>query len=902
MGIITCFRTALQSSLLIAAFIISFIHHSSLIGQVIDFSATDGFVLPVADTASISDPFTGQLILFPVSNPVDSTCPPHCGYTLFAYTGETWFDMSVVNGLTLDQWNLNENGDGQLNLIHQSSGVPGLALSLEEGDTISVVLGGPDNRIELEESGLHSKSRIFGPAGATISGGSGNIIVGKYGTISGGFKNQSSTYGAVSGGAYNSSGSYGAVGGGLDNIQFGNFNVIAGGAGNDAFGNYGTITGGRNNKVEFSGRLGSIGGGESNKIEGEYATIPGGYKNRVSGNYGMAAGFMANAEHEGSYIWNDSANQDSARTSGDHQFIIFAQNGVGINTDAPSTPLHVNGGDIYIERQGFGLIFPDGTRQTTAVDQTSVWFVDGNNLTNHNIDFIGTKDDEPFIVRVDSQRVARFNPAPGANDAPSVIMGYEDNTDNGIKGATISGGGSADGRNEVIGVYGTIGGGTENISGQYATIGGGSRNTAFANAATVSGGQSNAVTSSFSAIGGGFNNEVSGEYAVVPGGEQNEVSGDWSFAGGFNAKARHLGSFVWNDHFSATDSLVTTAPNQFLVRASGGFGINTDSTTSSLTVGGNIEIQGHGNALVFGDGTVQSTAANPDSSWSLKGNQVGPSDFFGAINSTPLVFKIEGQEVMQIIPGPSVLDPANMIAGHSSNTILANAFGATISGGQLNQADTLGTVSGGENNSATSIGASVGGGIQNASTGFNATIPGGATNTASGENSFAAGTTAQAIHEGSFVWADFSLPGLAFASTEANQLNFRASGGTRIFSDTLATTGVVLEPGSGAWTSASSRSLKTDFENVDGTQILEKLLQLEILSWRYKSEKESVKHVGPTSENFMEVFHLGENPSGISTVDADGIALIAIQELYKQLQLQHAEIEKLQSTIAQLKE
>ena len=31
--------------------------------QVVYFSATDGFVLPIGDTASIEDPFSGQLIL-----------------------------------------------------------------------------------------------------------------------------------------------------------------------------------------------------------------------------------------------------------------------------------------------------------------------------------------------------------------------------------------------------------------------------------------------------------------------------------------------------------------------------------------------------------------------------------------------------------------------------------------------------------------------------------------------------------------------------------------------------------------------------------------------------------------------------------------------------------------------
>ena len=52
-------------------------------------------------------------------------------------------------------------------------------------------------------------------------------------------------------------------------------------------------------------------------------------------------------------------------------------------------------------------------------------------------------------------------------------------------------------------------------------------------------------------------------------------------------------------------------------------------------------------------------------------------------------------------------------------------------------------------------------------------------------------------HKGAFVWADATPAD--FASTTINQVNVRASGGARIFSNSAATVGVRLAPGSNAW-------------------------------------------------------------------------------------------------------
>lgn len=66
------------------------------------------------------------------------------------------------------------------------------------------------------------------------------------------------------------------------------------------------------------------------------------------------------------------------------------------------------------------------------------------------------------------------------------------------------------------------------------------------------------------------------------------------------------------------------------------------------------------------------------------------------------------------------------------------------------------------------------------------------------------------------------------------------------------------------------------------------------LTWNYKTEGEAVRHIGPTAQDFYASFGLGSTDKAISTVDAEGIALAAIQGLYEITQEQAITIEELQ--------
>ena len=66
------------------------------------------------------------------------------------------------------------------------------------------------------------------------------------------------------------------------------------------------------------------------------------------------------------------------------------------------------------------------------------------------------------------------------------------------------------------------------------------------------------------------------------------ASGDLSFAAGAQARAIHRGAFVWAD--SNLVPLASTAPDQFLLRAGGGVGINTNIPSRTLEVNGKIGV------------------------------------------------------------------------------------------------------------------------------------------------------------------------------------------------------------------------------------------------------------------------------------------------------------------------
>jgi trimeric autotransporter adhesin len=230
------------------------------------------------------------------------------------------------------------------------------------------------------------------------------------------------------------------------------------------------------------------------------------------------------------------------------------------------------------------------------------------------------------------------------------------------------------------------------------------------------------------------------------------------------------------------------------------------------------------------------------------------------------------------------------ISGGGDNSIHENSFASVIGGGGDNQvfaSSERSTIGGGKFNQVASLSphATIGGGYTN-TIGANAnaaTIPGGYANRADGSYALAAGRHAHALHTGSFVWADSSPAN--FPSTQENQFSVRATGGMRLISAIdpggNPTSGVTLEPGEGSWSSLSDRDAKEHFIPVEPRRILQQLVELPLFSWNYKAQAPEIRHLGPTAQDFHNAFQLGADSRRITTIDANGVALAAIQGLHE---------------------
>jgi hypothetical protein len=319
----------------------------------------------------------------------------------------------------------------------------------------------------------------------------------------------------------------------------------------------------------------SLASGQESVASGENATALGfqttasgagatslGQSTTAAGFNSLAAGTLARANHDGSFVWADYNYVDFASTA-TNQFLIRAAGGVGINTNNP------NGAALAVN----GNVTVNGT--------------------------IGTTGNQPLELKVNNQRALRLEPTPNL-DTVNVIGGSSRNfVTAGVRGATIGGGGTGAGGNgpsdspqpnRVESNYGTVSGGTGNTvesSARYGTIGGGEENTIETSAgdATIGGGYRNKTQTGAigSIISGGANNTIlpGGHYGTISGGLENSAT-NFAFAAGRRAKANHTGAFVWADSTSA--DFASTANNQFLIRASGGVGLGTPNPQGSLHV------------------------------------------------------------------------------------------------------------------------------------------------------------------------------------------------------------------------------------------------------------------------------------------------------------------------------
>jgi hypothetical protein len=475
-----------------------------------------------------------------------------------------------------------------------------------------------------------------------------------------------------------------------------------------------------------------------------------------------------------------------------------------------------------------------------GLNATNFWQTGGNSGTTPGTQFVGTTDNQALEFKVNGSRALRLEPNA---TSPNVIGGYSGNyIAAGLAGATISGGGSNGNTNSIFADYSAIGGGVLNTiqpNAYYSTIGGGVLNTIQTGAydSTIGGGYGHTIQTGAndSTIGGGVQNtiQLNAPNSTIGGGGFNTIQPNASYStiGGGSDNAIQL-----------------NAPNSTI----GGGGLNTIQTSATFsTIGGGQQ------------NTIQ-TGANDSTIGGGYGNTIQTNAYYSTIG---------GGYNNTIQPNTS----DSTIGGGYGNTIQPNASLSTIGGGYINTIQT--------NAYESTIGGGYGNTIQpNAQY---AVIPGGRLNLAT-NYAFAAGYNARATNTGAFVWSDST--GTLTASTNANSVTMRASGGFRFFTGT-GPVGASLAAGGTSWATLSDRNAKKNFQPLDGLEVLEKLSAIPVQHWNYKWEPDdAVPHIGPMAQDFKSAFYPGRDDKSITTLEFDGVELAAIQGLNQKMDSENAKL------------
>jgi hypothetical protein len=598
----------------------------------------------------------------------------------------------------------------------------------------------------------------------------------------------------------------------------------------------------------------TIGGGgsssEINQVSGDYATISGGYQNTTSawattvgGGYQNTASTWAATASGG---WGNTASGGGATVAGGQNNTAgegYATVGGGLDNIVSGWGATVAGGNAG-DAEGTSATIGGGYHNTATYTGTTV-------------------------------AGGQYNTAGGEN--ATVGGGYMNHAD--ALTATVGGGEHI----SVTGEAATVAGGAWiTVTGHYAAVGGGYQNTASAWATTVGGGRDNTASEWYATIGGGLNNTASSICATIGGGSDNTASGDGTtVGGGMGNTANGNGTTVdggndntangeyvtvgGGEHISVIGQAATVAGGSWITvtgnyAAIGGGWKNTASGFGA-TVGGGMSNTANGNGTTI-DGGNDNTASGD-------GTTVG-----GGMGNTA-----NGEYVT--------------VGGGEYINVTGRA--ATVAGGSwITVTGDYAAVGGGQYNVVTATHATVGGGYYNTASGNYAAIPGGNNNTADGAYSFAAGRRAKANHDGAFVWGDSTDADVT--STATDSFVVRASGGVTMCTNSSLTSGMYLSSGGSSWNAVSDRARKENFAPVDTQALLAQLAEMPISTWNYKSQDPAIRHIGPMAQDFNALLDDlgGEGETYINTLDADGVALAAIQGLYAQnqeLEQQNADLE-----------